>query len=63
MSQFLMPNRRQFLRQSAGLAGLAAATVQALHQKLAAKDAELMALAERLSALEQQLARKNGGAR
>lgn len=45
------------------VAGLAAATVQALHQKLAAKDAELMALAERLSALEQQLARKNGGAR
>ena len=45
------------------VAGLAAATVQALHQKLAAKDAELMALAERLSALEQQMARKNGGAR
>lgn len=45
------------------VAGLAAATVQALHHKLAAKDAELMALAERLSALEQQLARKNGSAR
>ena len=26
MSQFLMPSRRQFLRQSAGLAGLAAAS-------------------------------------
>ncbi|MBV7456253.1 hypothetical protein KW843_17365 [Acidovorax sp. sif1233] len=45
------------------VAGLAAATVQALHQKLAAKDEELMGLAERLSALEQQLARKRGGAR
>ena len=38
-------------------------TTLGLYQKLAAKDAELMALAERLSALEQQLARKNGGAR
>lgn len=45
------------------IASLAAATVQALHQKLAAKDEELLALAERLSALEQQLAHKRGGAR
>ena len=36
------------------VAGLAAATVQALHQKLAAKDEELLALAQRLSALERQ---------
>ena len=45
------------------VAGLAAATVQALHQKLAAKDEELLALAERLSALERQLERNRGGAR
>ncbi|KRA18532.1 tail fiber domain-containing protein [Acidovorax sp. Root568] len=44
------------------VAGLAAATVQALHQKLAAKDEELLALAERLSVLERQLQRKRGGA-
>lgn len=45
------------------VAGLAAATVQALHQKLAAKDDELMALAERLTALERQLERQRGGTR
>lgn len=43
------------------VAALAAATVQALHQKLAAKDEELMALAERLTALEQQLERRQRG--
>ncbi len=45
------------------VAGLAAATVQALHQKLAAKDEELLALAERLTALERQLERQRGGTR
>jgi hypothetical protein len=44
------------------VAGLAAATVQALHQKLAAKDEELLALAGRLAALERQLERRRGGA-
>jgi hypothetical protein len=45
------------------VAGLAAATVQALHQKLAAKDEELLALAQRLSALERQVEqRQRGGA-
>lgn len=44
------------------VAGLAAATVQALHQKLAAKDEELLALAARLAALEQQIQRRRGGA-
>ena len=45
------------------VAGLAAATVQALHQQLAARDQELLTLAERLSTLERQLARQqNRGA-
>lgn len=39
------------------VAGLAAATVQALHEKLAAKDEELLALAQRLSALERLIDR------
>lgn len=43
------------------VAGLAAATVQALHQKLAAKDEELLALAQRLAALEQQMQRRRRG--
>jgi hypothetical protein len=43
------------------VAGLAAATVQALHQKLAAKDEELTALSERLTTLERQLERRQRG--
>lgn len=43
------------------VAGLAAATVQALHQKLAARDEELLALGQRLSALEKQAERQQRG--
>ena len=43
------------------VAGLAAATVQALHQRLAARDEELLALAQRLSALEKQAERQQRG--
>ena len=44
------------------VAGLAAATVQALHHKLAKKDEELTALVERLSNLERHLEHKSRGA-
>ncbi|CAN7428115.1 tail fiber domain-containing protein [Acidovorax sp. LjRoot117] len=43
------------------VAGLAAATVQALHQRLAARDEELLGLAQRLSALEKQAERQQRG--